>query len=260
MAILGATGSIMAFETEIDRVIHWKLFHVKQHGEALSLEQIGGVVAKAFPGERIGGYMLSTDPDLSYAVALRRGQVYVNQYTGEVLGVRPNGPDFLSRVHQLHLRLLLQNRAEWGKKIVSWVGVAILFLLLSGFYLWWPVKRVKLSGTPSGRRFWFDVHNTIGVFSLLFLLVLTFTGVMIGFEETTVPLFYKMTGSEPSKPPEIPPPLPGVKPITQDQAIGSHAPPYRAPSRSRSTYRIPGRPIRPARGFRRISRPAGAAR
>ena len=217
--ILGLTGSIMAFEPELDHLFHAKLSYVTPQPHALSLAEITTAVSKEFPGERISGYAISTSPNLSYQVALRRSIVYLNQYTGEVLGVREAGPDFLNYVHQLHLRLLLRNKADSGKTIMSWVGVAMLFLLCSGLYLWWPLKRVTVNWHAPSKRFWFDVHNTVGIISAVFLLVLTVTGVMIGFDDTLFPLLYKMTGSEPSRPPAIPPPPAGAKPITPDQAI-----------------------------------------
>jgi uncharacterized iron-regulated membrane protein len=219
IAILGVTGAIMAFEPEIDHLLHAKLSYVTPQQRALSLAELKDRMSKAFPGERIAGYAISTSPDLSYQVLLGRRAVYVNQYTGEVLGEREPGPDFLSRVHQLHLRLLIRNKADTGKKIVSWVGLAILFLLVSGLYLWWPLKRVSVQWRAPSTRFWFDIHNLVGIFSLVFLLILTITGVMIGFEEKTVPMMYKMTGSEPSGPPNIPPPPPGATPIAPDEAI-----------------------------------------
>jgi uncharacterized iron-regulated membrane protein len=217
--ILGVTGAIMAFEPEIDHLMHRRLSYVTPHGRVLSLAEIGAVVEKAFPGERIGGYVLPTDRGLSYSVALRRGPVAVNQYTGEVLGIRQGGPDFLSRVHQLHLRLLWQSRADPGKKIMSWVGVVILFLLLSGLYLWWPLKRLRIARGAPGFRFWFDLHNSVGMVSFLFLFILSLSGVMIGFEESTVPMFYRWTGSEPSQRPAPAPPPPGARPIGPDEAI-----------------------------------------
>jgi uncharacterized iron-regulated membrane protein len=59
----------------------------------------------------------------------------------------------------------------------------------------------------------------VGVFSLVFLLLLAFTGVIIGFEGTTVPMLYKITGSVPSRQPELPAPPVGVTPIGVDRAI-----------------------------------------
>ena len=202
VVILGVTGSIMAFEPEIYHLLHPGLSYVKPRGHALSLVEIGAAVSKRVPGDRILGYVLSTCPNLSYQVEMENsGVAYVNQYTGEVLGVTPEQMEFLNYVHQLHLRLLWQSESDPGKKIMSWVGVAILFLLLSGLYLWWPLKRIRIKSGATGRRFWFDLHNAIGIFSFVFLLLLAITGVMIGFERTSTPLFYKLTGSHPSQPP-----------------------------------------------------------
>src|SRR5579864_3579419 len=122
VAIFGATGTIMAFEPEIDHLLHWKLTYVTPQAHPLSLTEIGAVISKAFPGERIGGYQFSTSPNLSYQVGLRRGVVYVNPYSGEILGVREGGQDFLGWVHQLHLRLTLRNQSDVGKSIMSWAG------------------------------------------------------------------------------------------------------------------------------------------
>jgi uncharacterized iron-regulated membrane protein len=221
--ILGLTGSIMAFETEIDHLLHWKLSYVTPQTSVLSLAEIGTAVSKVFPGERIVGYGVSTSPDLSYQVGLERHWAYVNQYTGEVVG-SGSGSDwvtvFLAKVHQFHLRLLITNRADPGKKIVSWSGVVILFLLLSGLYLWWPLKRVTIQWSGSSRRIWFDIHNVVGIFSLVFLLILSITGVMIGFERQTTPLLYRITGSKPARESEIQlSPPPGATPITPDRAL-----------------------------------------
>jgi uncharacterized iron-regulated membrane protein len=219
VVILGVTGSIMAFEPEIDHLLHAKAAYVQPQGRPLPLSEIAASVGRAYPGERISGYLLSTAPGLSYEVALRGRQLFVNQYTGQILGIRSGGRDFLSYVHQLHLRLLVNTRFDPGKKIMSWAGVAIVFLALSGVYLWWPYKRVTVKGPPSSRRFWFDLHNAVGICSFAFLLILSITGVMIGFEESTVPMFYKITGSEPVRPQPVPPPPPGTRPISPDEAL-----------------------------------------
>src|SRR5438128_1126043 len=157
VVILGITGAIMAFEPELDHLVHWRTTYVKPQGRALPLSAIGAAVRAAFPDARIGGFGLSTSPNLAYQVNTRSGVLAVNQYTGEILGVRRGGMDFLGYVHQLHLRLLLRNRADPGKKIMSWAGVAILLLLVSGLYLWWPLKRIGVAGKASSRRFWFDL-------------------------------------------------------------------------------------------------------
>jgi len=219
IAILGVTGAIMAFETELDHVLHGKYAYVEPGVSRLPLAEIGAAVGKVYPGERIVGYSF-WGPRLADLVALPGKQVYVNPYTGAVLGERSSGPDFLSRVHQLHLRLLIQTKADPGKTIMSWAGVAILLLAVSGIYLWWPYMRVTVRGPLWGRRFWLDLHNAVGICSFAFLIVLAATGIFIGFEETTVPLAYRLTKSERMQLPRaIPAPPRGARPIGVDQAV-----------------------------------------
>ena len=86
--IFGLTGSITAFEPEIDHLMHWHLSYVTSQGRALSLAEIGALIAQRYPGERISTDSVSTDPGLSYSVGLPRRAAYINQYTGEVLGTR----------------------------------------------------------------------------------------------------------------------------------------------------------------------------
>jgi uncharacterized iron-regulated membrane protein len=222
--ILGLTGSIMAFEQEIDHVLHWKLTYVTPQPRALSLVGIAGVVSRAYPDEPIRGYGLSTSPNMSYQVATRKRLVYINQYTGEILGTQSGGDavsTFLGTVHQLHLRLLIRNKADTGGLIESCAGLAVIFLALTGLYLWWPLKRLTLRWNGPTRRSWFDLHNSTGIFSLVFLLILATTGVVIGFDEITTPLFFKVTGSTPApRPPRNSDPHAlNAQAITPDQAV-----------------------------------------
>ena len=202
LVVLGTTGSIMAFEPELDHLLHRQLWRVPDQSMPTppgrkSLEELGAAASKAQHGEQPIGFLMSTSPDLAYQVLFRGRSVFVDQYTGAVLGVRASGPDFLSRVHQLHLRLLIQNSSDAGKTIVKWASVALLVLLLSGLYLWWPAKRMAIRSERGTRRWWFDLHNAVGIWSFLFVGLATLTGVAIGFDDALSPLVYKATASAP---------------------------------------------------------------
>ena len=217
--ILGLTGSIMAFEPEIDHLIHPKLFNVTPGTHPLSLVEISAAINKALPGEAITAFTLSTSADVAYQASITGRSVFVNPYTGEILGIRAIGSDFLTFVHQLHLRLAWQRPSDPGKQIMSWAGVLVLFMLISGIHLWWPLKRVTIQPGAKGWRWWFDFHNVTGIVSLAFVLMLTITGICIGFDNVIVPMFYKATGSQPSGQPKTPPPPSDAKAITPDQAM-----------------------------------------
>ncbi len=215
VVILGVTGSIMAFEEEIDHATHPHLFYVDPQGrQPLPLTVLTERLSASLPG-RVAGYGMGVTPSLSYSLATPAGTVFVNQYTGEILGTR-DAPTWLNQVHQIHLRLLA---GDTGKTIMSWAGLVMALLTASGLYLWWPVKRVSINTAAGGRRVWFDLHNMIGVVSFAFLFVLALTGTIIGFERVTTPWIYSATGSHPY-PGSVPvTPVPGARLISPEDAV-----------------------------------------
>lgn len=226
IAILGLTGSIMAFEPEIDHLTHPHRSYVRPQGQPKTLAEIQAIAQQQDPGQQPVVFAMSPYPNVAWAVGFRDAAVYVNQYTGEVLAVDRSDANVLQYIHGLHLRLLTplwlpkRDPHQVGKQVVSWAGVAALFLLLSGLYLWWPTKRVRVAWRSGERKSWFDLHNSIGVFSLVFLVVLALTGISIGFEDHSEPLYYKLTNSHPVERPNMKvAPQPGAKPISPDQAL-----------------------------------------
>src|SRR5215469_2241723 len=221
IVMMGLTGSIMAFEPELSRLQHWRIAHVTPHGTPLTLEKIGDAVGKAWPGRDISGYLLPDQPNVAYQVIIGDELVYVDQYSGQVRGTINGGMDFLGFVHQLHLRLaLLDKGREVGQMTVRWSALAALFLVISGVYLWWPKKRVGIGGRGT-RTFWFDLHNSFGIVSLAFVLLLILTGLVISFEAQTTPFLYRISHSQPPRWPRLQAaPVPGRSPITPDQALG----------------------------------------
>jgi uncharacterized iron-regulated membrane protein len=216
IVVLGLTGSVMAFEDELDHLTHPRLFRVAPHGTTVPLRDLSARAAALHPGKPVVGYGFGVSPDLAWWVSVGGAQVFVNQYTGEVLGER-SGPTWLSQIHQLHLRLLA---GETGRTIVAWAGVVLVFLTLSGLYLWWPIKRIGINAAAGGRRVWFDIHNAVGILSLVFLFLLALTGSVIGFERLTTPWLYRVTGSAPMSSNVAIVPRPDIVRVTPEDAVG----------------------------------------
>jgi uncharacterized iron-regulated membrane protein len=188
--VLGLTGSVMVFEPELDRAIHPHLSYVKPGGSPLSLTEIGAAVSKQFNGEPIVAYLPSESADLASKVIMPRGIVSVNQYTGEVLGTRTRGQTIFGLARDLHVRFA---SGDVGRTIMRWSGVALLVSLTSGLYLWWPNRRIGIRGGWRSVRFWFDLHNSVGILSLAPLLVLAVTGTVTGFEDQAGFVLRKVT-------------------------------------------------------------------
>src|SRR5579863_2666868 len=204
--VFAVTGCFMAFEPELDHLLHANLSYVHPAGKPLSIAAINDIVHKSYPHDTIASYNLSVSADISYQVYTNNRAIYIDQYSGKLLGTMLK-QDFWNKaqqnIHQLHLRLAFYDKHDTGKSIMSWVGVAMLFILPSGLILWWKQKRIAVRPGSRSRPFWFDLHNTVGVFAFLFIMVSVVTGVMIGFENTTSPLLYKITGSKPSEWPDV---------------------------------------------------------
>ena len=246
LLIVGVTGALLIFEEPIDHALNPGLMVVQPRGSQLPVSALIAGVEKAYPGVRAGMIMLPKQANWATTVLTRSrtgtGTVYVDPYTGRVLGKR-QGRGFMPAVHQMHMRLLL---GKTGDMIVSISALALMFLALSGIILWWPLKRVTVAVRKSWRRFNFDLHHAIGFYSSLFLLPLAFTGVMIGFEDSTVPAMYRITNSEPLAATLPSTPVKGATPISPDQAMaiaqaalpGTHLIGVMLPAGPKGSYRV----------------------
>lgn len=215
LVILGVTGAVLAFEQPIDHFLNPGLFYVQPQKTELPITEVMASLRKAFPKVRANMLMLSQAPDLSTMAAMRGFSAFVDPHTGRVLGSR-RGRGFTQTVHELHMRLLL---GATGETINSVATVGLIFLTLSGIILWWPLKRVTIARGKSWRRLNFDMHHAIGFYSSVFLLVLSVTGVMIGFGDYTVPWMYRVTKSEPTDSTMDSTPVQGASPISPDEAL-----------------------------------------
>jgi uncharacterized iron-regulated membrane protein len=216
LLILGGTGAILAFEEPIDHMLNPGLWYVKPQSTPLPPAQIFADLQRAFPRKKVSMLMWSKAPDLAtMAIVGGVGNAYIDPYTGRILGTRGN-KFFTQQVHQLHIRLWM---GDTGSYIMGVAGVVLIFLTASGLYLWWPLKRVTVATGKSWRRFSFDLHYAVGFYSSLFLLILSLTGVIVAFDEYTVPLLYSMTHSEPADYETDSTPVEGAKPISVDQAL-----------------------------------------
>jgi uncharacterized iron-regulated membrane protein len=195
MVIQGLTGSVMEFEPELDRSFHPHFAYIRPAGQSLSIKEIISAVSRQVPGESVVAYVPSLSPKLSCEVLLPSGVAYVNQYTGEVLGVRARGQTFLGYVRALHVRLGI---GAIGRNVVRWSAVAALFSAISGLYLWWPTKQVTIHVGRASRRMWFDLHSAIGIWLFIPLALLAASGIILGFEDQATPLIYKLTRSGPT--------------------------------------------------------------
>ena len=139
--------------------------------------------------------------------------VFVNPYTGDGLGEGSKGThDFFRFITDWHRWLGAngENRAT-AKAVTGACNLGFLFIVVSGFYLWWPrsltwaqFKNVLWfrHGLPGKARD-FNWHNVIGFWSLVPLFLVVISGVVISYQWAGN-LVYRVAGETP--PPRQTPP------------------------------------------------------
>ena len=128
-------------------------------------------------------------------------QVYVNQYTGQILAVYNEKYDVFTILKYIHWSLLLNS--EWGPYVVGIPTVLFIIMLITGIILWWPKNKNARKG-----RFWFnwkniknwkrknyDLHNVLGFYASFIALLLSITGIYFAYPYVKNVFNFALSGS-----------------------------------------------------------------
>lgn len=191
LVVLGITGSIRAFQREIDAALNPALFRASGPADpALSFSAVQRI-AEAEMGHPAGAIRPPDAVWPVWVVSPPRGMrdsvtAYIDPASGAVLGKRDTSASFIGMTRQLHEALLL--RPWFGRDVVGWLGLLLLVMSLSGIWVWWPRDRqggilrllVRLRRKPAVILN-LDLHRLAGIWMAAVLAVVAFSGVAIVF-------------------------------------------------------------------------------
>lgn len=114
-------------------------------------------------------------------------RVFINPYTGAVVGSENALQEFFQLTLELHMNLWLGK--TYGYPIVSYATLIFVVMLLSGIVLWWPRSSKRkalrrafwLNISARRKRFNYDLHNVLGFYSFFVALILGITGLLFSF-------------------------------------------------------------------------------
>lgn len=223
---MSVTGVLLAYEKQITA---WADSHncrevaASPGGERLTVEAMIAAVKQTMPDASPSTVTLRSDPTAPAALSFTGGRtVFVNPYTGETVGEGSKGTrDFFRTVTDWHRWLGTQgdNRAV-ARAITGVCNIGFLFLVTSGFYLWWPrnwtwsqFKKVMwFRRRLSGKARDFNWHNVIGLWSVIPLFIVVLSGVVISYPWASN-LVYRMAGeTPPAQRAAAPPPASSAQP------------------------------------------------
>ena len=207
--IMSVTGVLLAYERQLTRWADTRGYAVARPGGDAARLPLEALLAKAREGQTAAPTAVTLHADAAEpaTVTFQGGRsLFVNPYTGEVLGegstrVRA----FFRAVTDWHrwLGASGESRAA-GRAVTGASNFIFLFIVMSGFYLWWPRKWTKQSlravtwfrRMQTARARDFNWHNVVGFWSALPLFVVVLSAVVISYTWASN-LVYKLAGEEP---------------------------------------------------------------
>lgn len=220
LLIAGITGAIMAFRWEIDRAINPQLFAVKPQSQRLPLQTLTDSVERRFPDAIATTVVLpktSGDAAIVYVKSrmeahvahvhvvgmkgsLDFNQIFVNPYSGEVLGQRSttrfvaSWENFVPDIVRLHYALFLDEVGAWvmGLCAVLWFLTTFVGLGLSWPTAWRSWRRwralLPVRTDRGGYKLNYDLHRSANLITLPVLVVVAFTSVYLNLPGLVKPV------------------------------------------------------------------------
>ena len=205
LIVVGLTGSLLAFNTELERVFAPQLFAMPRPGvPRLDFATLAACAQPLVPKGRVQSVTLTepdqarvdfiarTDPGTSRTYNLGFDDFFVDPWTGKELGRRIHGDlsqgriNVMPFVYDLHWRLAAGDLGQWILGIVALIWSLDCFV---GFYLtlprgpggfwrrWKYAWRVK--GSAGAFRVNFDLHRAGGLWTWAMLFIFGWSSVMM---------------------------------------------------------------------------------
>lgn len=206
--VIGLTGSLLVFGREIDRVLNPELLTTPRVGDYRPLSEILASFRAAYPTAPMtyvnfplpsnGVFNIRSGPN-------EAGQlyVYINPYTAEIIGDRTRIGSLYGFLCYVHFYLLY---GQTGWTLNGYGALLVTMLTLLGVWLWIPARRAgravwrsrfRVRTDAGTSRALFDVHNAVGIYTLVFTLLFAVTTFAFAFPEPTKRVVYALTGTEP---------------------------------------------------------------
>ncbi|MBM7703494.1 PepSY-associated TM helix domain-containing protein [Metabacillus iocasae] len=185
LIILAFSGAVYLFKPQIESTLYKDLYYVDESRTTIQSQanQIS-TVKEAYPEAVVIAFKTYDDPKRTIEMSiLNKGDmlsVYVNPYTGEVIGSLKNEEKFTQIFKKIHSELLIGG--TFANLLVELAACWAVILLITGLYIWFPRNKASIWGTilprfnAKGRTFWRDMHAVPAFWLSLLILVLIATG------------------------------------------------------------------------------------
>ena len=205
--LMSVTGVILTYERQL---IAWSDSGFRSNPAAgasrLSPESLLTKLRQDHPEIEASAVTFASDPTAPVSITAGRETLYADAYTGALVGESTQGMRrFMIATRAWHRWIAVEGEGRpIARAITGWSNAIFLFIVASGFYLWFPrkwswqhVRSVTLfSGKLRGKARDFNWHNVIGFWSAVPLFIVVLTAMPISFPWANA-LVYRAVGEEP---------------------------------------------------------------
>jgi len=191
LLFISVTGSVLVYRNEL----YEAAFHEPPTSIASTTQltdaELRDAVERQYPGYVVTSLSRALEVTLAVKIRLeRRGRVkdrYFDPSSGTDVGSASDaGMELVFKLIELHADLL---SGPTGRQVNGIGAVAMLTSALTGLVVWWPgIKRWRRSLTlrrdAGWRRFTWDLHSMIGIWSVVFILTFALSGLYLSTPET----------------------------------------------------------------------------
>jgi uncharacterized iron-regulated membrane protein len=206
--MMSVTGVLLTYERQM---IAWSDSHYRSTVPAgganrLTVETLLQTIREQHPDLAPTALTVGSAADAPVSVAVPQRTLYFDAYSGRLLGESTQGMRrFMSATRAWHRWIAVEGEGRpVARFITGWSNFIFLFLVVSGFYLWFPRKWtwtqirsvVLFNPKATGKARDFNWHNVIGVWSAIPLFIVVLTALPISFPWANA-LVYRAVGEEP---------------------------------------------------------------
>jgi uncharacterized iron-regulated membrane protein len=206
--VMSVTGVLLTYERQM---IAWSDSGYRSTvpasgGDRLPVETLLQTIRKQHPNVAPTAVTFGSAPDAPATVAVPQRTLYFDAYSGQLLGEGAQGMRrFMSETRAWHRWLAVEGDGRpVARFITGWSNFLFLFIVVSGFYLWFPrkwtwnhVRSVLLfSRNSTSKARDFNWHNVIGVWSAIPLAIVVASALPISFPWANA-MVYRAVGEEP---------------------------------------------------------------
>jgi sulfite reductase (NADPH) flavoprotein alpha-component len=188
IAIVGVTGALYSYADDIRDYERAAYISSRKTAKPLSVEEISARFLEQKPDASIRFFSVRRLKDDLKSIGVSAAQngafgyYELNPYSGEIITDGLKSDKFFAGAMIFHRFLNFDGMSVVGKQIVAATTIAIIVISIAGILLYLPLLRrnflrnLTIDFKSKGYKFLYQLHCVLGVFTLIFVLIMCFTG------------------------------------------------------------------------------------